>query len=210
MVYIFTFKNQPNAPDSLLPVLYQVSQEWRNKYQNNPSTLTRSLRVTVLLCLLTELVKRHRRLTEDGAEEALKAIKGAKWMTAERLWMYQVWSHAEAKLIKDEARGTMPMTEAAELLQTMLSLLAQPEILLRFAATRPLAQEMSGHQISFICELSLRHPAADQMYALMGKLVGHTMLHLVGLRIKSARGQISELATQIQERLYSRCCASVS
>ena len=131
MVYIFTFKNQPNAPDSLLPVLYQVSQEWRNKYQNNPSTLTRSLRVTVLLCLLTELVKRHRRLTEDGAEEALKVIQGAQWMTTERQWVYQVCSHAEAKLITDEARGTMPMSEAAELLQTMLSLLAQPEILLR-------------------------------------------------------------------------------
>ena len=37
MVYIFTFKNQPNAPDSLLPVLYKVSQEWREKYQTNPS-----------------------------------------------------------------------------------------------------------------------------------------------------------------------------
>ena len=54
----------------------------------------------------------------------------------------------------------------------MLGLHAQPEILLKFAATRPLAQEMSGHQISFICELSLRHPAADQMYAMMGKLGG--------------------------------------
>ena len=85
MVHIFTFKNQPNAPDSLLPVLYVAGMA--NKYQNNSSTLTRSLRVTVLLCLLTEL---------DGAEEALKEIQGAKWMTAERQWMYQVWSHAEA------------------------------------------------------------------------------------------------------------------
>ena len=70
--------------------------------------------------------------------------------------------------------------------------------LLKFAATRPLAQKMSGHQISFICELSLRHPAVDQMYAMMGKLVGNAMLHLVGLRIQSSRGRISELAAQIQ------------
>ena len=54
MVYIFTFKNQPNAPHSLLPTLYQVSLDWHNKYQADPSTLERSLRVTILLCLLTE------------------------------------------------------------------------------------------------------------------------------------------------------------
>ena len=207
MVYIFTFKNQPNAPDSLLPVLYQVSQEWREKYQTNPSSLDRSLRVTILLCLLTELLKRHRRLEDNGAEEALKAIKGAGWMSEDGKWVHQVWNHAEAKLVTDEARGTMTLAEGTEHIRTMLGLLAQPEILLKFAATRPLAQEMSGHQISFICELSLRHPAADQMYAMMGKLVGNAMLHLVGLRIQSSRGRISELAAQIQERLYSRCCA---
>ena len=207
MVYIFTFKNQPNAPDSLLPVLYQVSQEWREKYQTNPSSLDRSLRVTILLCLLTELLKRHRRLEATGAEEALKAIKGAGWMSEDGKWVHQMWNHAEAKLVTDEARGTMTLAEGTEHLRTMLRLLAQPEILLKFAATRPLAQEMSGHQISFICELSLRHPAADQMFAMMGKLVGNAMLHLVGLRIQSSRGRISELAAQIQERLYSRCCA---
>ena len=207
MVYIFTFKNQPNAPDSLLPVLYKVSQEWREKYQTNPSSLDRSLRVTILLCLLTELLQRHRRLEANGAEEALKAIKGAGWMSEDGKWVHQVWSHAEAKLITDEARGTMTLAEGTAHIRTMLELLAQPEILLKFAATRPLAQEMSGHQISFICELSLRHPAADQMYTMMGKLVGNAMLHLVGLRIQSSRGRISELAAQIQERLYSRCCA---
>ncbi|CAE7940580.1 unnamed protein product, partial [Symbiodinium necroappetens] len=152
MVYIFTFKNQPNAPDSLLPVLYKVSQEWREKYQTNPSSLDRSLRVTILLCLLTELLQRHRRLEDAGAEEALKAIKGAGWMSEDGKWVHQVWNHAEAKLVTDE--------------------------------------EMSGHQISFICELSLRHPAADQMYTMMGKLVGNAMLHLVGLRIQSSRGLV--------------------
>ena len=201
MVYIFTFKNQPNnAPDSLLPVLYKVSQEWREKYQTNPSSLDRSLRVTILLCLLTELLQRHRRLEDAGAEEVLKAIKGAGWMSEDGKWVHQVWSHAEAKLVTDEARGTMTLAEGTEHIRTMLQLLAQPEILLKFAATRPLAQEMSGHQISFICELSLRHPAADQMYTMMGKLVGNAMLHLVGLRIQSSRGRISELAAQIQER----------
>ena len=169
MVYIFTFKNQPNAPDSLLPVLYQVSQEWREKYQTNPSSLDRSLRVTILLCLLTELLKRHRRLEDTGAEEALKAIKGAGWMSEDGKWVHQMWNHAEAKLVTDEARGTMTLAEGTEHLRTMLRLLAQPEVLLKFAATRPLAQEMSGHQISFICELSLRHPAADQMFAMIGK-----------------------------------------
>ena len=200
MVYIFTF-------NSLLPVLYKVSQEWREKYQTNPSSLDRSLRVTILLSLLTQLLQRHRRLEANGAEEALKAIKGAGWMTEDGKWVHQVWNHAEAKLVTDEARGTMTLAEGTEHIRTMLGLLAQPEILLKFAATRPLAQEMSGHQISFICELSLRHPAADQMYAMMGKLVGNAMLHLVGLRIQSSRGRISELAAQIQERLYSRCCA---
>ena len=107
MVYIFTFKNQPNAPDSLLPVLYKVSQEWREKYQTNPSSLDRSLRVTILLCLLTELLQRHRRLEDAGAEEALKAIKGAGWMSEDGKWVHQVWNHAEAKLVTDEARGTM-------------------------------------------------------------------------------------------------------
>ncbi|CAE7940761.1 unnamed protein product, partial [Symbiodinium sp. KB8] len=144
--------------------------EWREKYQTNPSSLDRSLRVTILLCLLTELLQRHRRLEDASAEEALKAIKGAGWMSEDGKWVYQVWNHAEAKLVTDEARGTMTLAEGTEHIRTMLRLLAQPEILLKFAATRPLAQEMSGHQISFICELSLRHTAADQMYAMMGKL----------------------------------------
>ena len=140
MVYIFTFKNQPNAPDSLLP------QEWREKYQTNPSSLDRSLRVTILLCLLTELLQRHRRLEANGAEEALKAIKGAGWMSEDGKRVHQVWNHAEAKLVTHEARGTMTLAEGTEHIRTMLELLAQPEILLKFAATRPLAQEMSGHQ----------------------------------------------------------------
>ena len=207
MVYIFTFKNQPNAPDSLLPTLYQVSLDWRNKYQADPSKLERSLRVTILLCLLTELLQRVRRFAAEGAAEAVKAVQHAGWMTSDAKWVYQVWSHAENKLQTDETRGTMSIPEAIDLLQGMLSLLAQPEILLKFAATRPLAQEMSGHQISFICEVSLRHSAADQLYAQMGKLMGHAMLHLVGLRIRPSRGRISELATHIQEKLYNRYCA---
>eukprot|EP00439_Symbiodinium_sp_Y106_P033525 s8842_g4.t1 len=193
MVYIFTFKNQPNAPDSLLPVLYQVSQEWREKYQTNPSLLDRSLRVTILLCLLTELLKRHRRLEATGAEEALKAIKGAGWMSEDGKWVHQMWNHAEAKLVTDEARGTMTLAEGTEHLRTMLRLLAQPEILLKFAATRPLAQEMSGHQISFMCELSLRHPAADQMSAMTGKLVGNAMLHLAILMDSGSIKSIPEV-----------------
>ncbi|CAE7029975.1 unnamed protein product [Symbiodinium sp. CCMP2592] len=178
MVYIFTFKNQPGAPDALLLTLYQVSLEWRNKYQDNPSALNRSLRVTILLCLLTELMKRVRRLTNDAAGEALQVMKNAGWLTSETQWVYQVWSHSESKLQTDENRGTMSMMAAIELLQSMLNLLDQPEILLKFAATRPLAQEMSGHQISFICEVSLRHQAADKLYTQMGKLMGHAMLHL--------------------------------
>ncbi|CAE7203393.1 unnamed protein product [Symbiodinium sp. CCMP2592] len=182
MVYIFTFKNQPGAPDALLPTLYQVSLEWRNKYQDNPSALNRSLRVTILLCLLTELMKRVRRLTDDAAGEALQVMKNAGWLTSETQCVYQVWSHSESKLQTDETRGTMSMMAAIELLQSMLNLLDQPEILLKFAATRPLAQEMSGHQISFICEVSLRHQAADKLYTQMGKLMGHAMLHLSGER----------------------------
>ena len=144
---------------------------------------------------------------EEGAAEALKAIQAAGWMTSDAKWVYQIWSHTENKLQTDESRGTMSTQAAIELLQGMLNLLAQPEILLKFAATRPLAQEMSGHQISFICEVSLRHTAADQLYAQMGKLMGHAMLHLIGLRIRPSRGRISELATHIQDRLYNRCCA---
>ena len=95
MVYIFTFKNQPKAPGSLLPVLYKASQEWREKNQTNRCSWDRPLRV-ILLCLLRELLQRHRRLEDAGAVDALQELMdvGGQQMRASGVesWKKPSWS----------------------------------------------------------------------------------------------------------------------
>ena len=69
--------------------------------------------------------------------------------------------------------------------------------LLRFQANRPLAEELTGHQLTFTMELGLRNPGATKLYRAMLDIQGVAALQTVALRIHTPRMQQSKLAEQV-------------
>ena len=73
--------------------------------------------------------------------------------------------------------------------------------LFRFQAHRQLAEEMTGHQLTFQAEIGLRSPGALQLHNNLLRLANLSALQLIGLRVHVPRLQLSTLAQTLQDCL---------
>ena len=187
---LFTFMNKSNHQENILPALYRVSQAWRAKMdtETKPSL---SLRVTVLHCLMAELEARVQAVMAEP--QRIDTCKKQGWMTLGGLWTTPMWQpstenpsprrqvwHLSRQPPGDNQRGQGSFAPRGR----------------RFQANRPLAEEMTGHQITFT---ALRSPGPLQLYDSILKLAGVSALQLIALRLHRPRLQPSALAATLQE-----------
>ena len=99
--------------------------------------------------------------------------------------------------------GMVPKEEFHKDLESVRALLAQPYLILRFAATRPLSADMTGPTVKMLLELSLQDSRASQIMVMFRKWYALSAWLMVGARIRPARQKRSPLMKELQELAFS-------
>ncbi|CAE7298288.1 Pol [Symbiodinium natans] len=194
---LFTFQNKPGEKENILPVLSQVSQAWKEKMESSEKP-TMSLRVTVLQSICAELLDRSKKVMEQDKFKEVVMKQG--WISAEGNWNFLKWNSTTESLEVVTGHGIL-QAELEQLVQTISKSCVHQGALYRMQATRRLAAELTGHQLTFVAEVGLRQPGAHSLHQALLRLQGVAALQLLGLRIHQPRMQIFPLAESLGQCL---------
>jgi len=190
-----------SGPQGLLHPLWKVAQAWKAGKDKSPPTVTSSLRVALIKCMLVEWIARLDIMTKD--EETLKKMEARGWVkvqgAAEPMWNYQQWNAQSRRLELDSSRdpiGHSTVVKVATELQAMVK--SEAELLIhRFHSTRKLTETIAGDTLPFILSIALRGSKAQQTHDAFNLLAGNAALRLVGVRLRSERMNLQPLAQHI-------------
>ena len=188
-----TFTNKPLQPEAILPHLYQISAEWKKRMESSQKP-SMSLRVTIFQALILELKSRLQKIV--GSEENKAVLRRQGYLSPANDWLFLRWEPGTESL-KPVPDRSMSHNHLMEHLKVMEKEFLVEGNLLRFQANRPLAEELTGHQLTFTMELGLRNPGATKLYRTMLDIQGVAALQTVALRIHTPRMQQSKLAEQV-------------
>ena len=174
----------------------ETANEWKRRHQQDPKSVDKSLRQTVLLRLIQEL---RSRLQLAQSNPQLLQDKG--WLNEHKAWVYQQWNPDKQQL-KPQGKDAVPMDQLLKQVDEAAKLLKTPDILLKFQSTRPLTSQMTGPVITYLCELALRGEEANRLYTLFRMWAGLSGLLVVGLQVKGPRLQRSAMAQQLQKTVF--------
>ena len=175
-LHVFQLRSCLDRADSVLPLLYQTVQDWKQRYQLNPAGVNKTMRQTVLLRLIMELKKRASNMSER--REANEVLKSKGWMTDQGAWVHVRWN-AETQTQERVGDTTKAPQEFLAELNLAQELLQHPEVLTRFQATRPITASMQGQVTTSMCELAIRSEEATKLHRLFRSWVGLSALLLV-------------------------------
>ena len=136
---IMQFRNNPQAPDAVIPIL---AQEWKARFQQqNSKTVCIPMRQSLFLGVFKELLARLQKFQNTPA--AQEAAKTRGWVTSEGHWNSVTWN---PELQKHEVRDG-PTTSQETMIQQVQECIAwakEQHVLTRFSPTRPIAAEMTN------------------------------------------------------------------
>ena len=149
-----TFTNKPLQPEAILPHLYQISAEWKKRMESSQKP-SMSLRVTIFQALLLELKSRLQKIV--GSEENKAVLRRQGYLSPTNDWLFLRWEPGTESLkpVPDRSMSHSRLMEHLKVLEEESMVEGN---LLRFQANRPLAEELTGHQLTFTMELGLRNP----------------------------------------------------
>ena len=177
--------------------LYQVATLWKG--QQTQEGVRSSLRTTLMAALMSELNGRVRK-TKDLKEEELALFYKHSWLKESGSWAYQKWDTVKQEVTVDLSRAPVQQAAMEQTLQRLTALLATPEVLHRFHATRPMAKNYEAPSLPFCITLSGRGPLAQEAHDLLTLLSGNAApLRLVGARLRPEYNKRTPLAQALQE-----------
>ena len=144
---VMQFRNNPQAPDAVIPILYRVAQEWKARFQENPKTVEIAMRQSVFLSM--NLLARLQKLQSTPA--SLEAARARGWLTPEGHWTFLTWN---SKLQKHEIQGGQTISQEAMIqqVQECITWAKEEHDLTRFSPTRPIEAEMTVELVTYLCE----------------------------------------------------------
>ena len=97
-----------------------------------------------------------------------------------------------------------PMHDQAErAIQRIFELISMEGLLMKFHATRPMAQTYKSEVLPFVLMLSNRGAHTDELHSLFHTLCNNACLSLVGIRMRPDRMKRQPLAVRLSERASS-------
>ncbi|CAE7646437.1 Pol, partial [Symbiodinium sp. KB8] len=195
---LFTFQNRPGQVENLLPHLWRISQAWKERMDSDEvdQRPKMSLRVTVLQSVILEIRTRTQAILQKPECQAPLIKKG--WLREDHTWPYLQWDAAQQDLVPQPLQRHMSQADLEGLLAELQENVSSEGALFRFQAHRQLAEEMTGHQLTFQAEIGLRSPGALQLHNNLLRLANLSALQLIGLRVHVPRLQLSTLAQTLQ------------
>ena len=132
--------------------------------------------------------------------EAMKEAAQLGLMNTDHKWLYRKWDPEASKVIVDPNRPPLDPSSLDQILHTLMTTINKGGGIKRFEAMKPLADDMTGEQIPFLVETSVRD---DAFHASMWMLTDLAALELIGARMRGQRAQRSNQADQLQKLLQS-------
>jgi hypothetical protein len=185
--------------------LYQVATMWKG--QQTKEGVMSSLRTTLMAALMSELNGRVRK-TKEMKEEELALFYKHSWLKEGGSWAYQKWDTAQQEVTADLSRSPVQQAAMEQTLQRLTTLLATPEVLHRFHATRPMAKNYESPSLPFCITLSGRGQLAQEAHDLLTLLSGNAALRLVGARLRpeyNKRAPLAQALQEVAEPLFRSC-----
>jgi hypothetical protein len=119
-------------------------------------------------------------------------------MNEDYSWPYLSYDMAQQKELQDTTTPPLPYADALATVELLRTLLSQPDILMKFSPTRPLAASYSGEILPVAIIISSRGDQATKAWEAMNRLVNNGVTKLVGLRIRPERLRRCPPATEVQ------------
>ncbi|OLQ13651.1 Retrovirus-related Pol polyprotein from type-2 retrotransposable element R2DM [Symbiodinium microadriaticum] len=183
-----------STSEAIVSGVYHAAAGWKQAKENNPESLNKPLRATLVTCVFLELRTRVANLTPDQANK----LKELQWYEeSTTTWHYVKWNAEQKKLVKDEEKEGISTVDVLKVLDDILRAAPKPNAVARFHPTRPLAQEMSGETVTFLMQFGNHNDHAEKLCTCMDRLCGLSVTQLVGLGVKPDRLRRSTLANQI-------------
>ena len=188
-----------NVDSGVLQLFHSVSLKWNQQKQEKIASC--SLRVTLMACLLSSWAEK---LAKIQAEPDLqKTAQSMGWLKVEGSklsWSYLRWDASKGQAVPfgDSSLTNEEILQAVELLKKAF---LQPNVLLRFRSTRPLAATYTGSSVAFLLTVG-RSPQGHDARQLLDKLCGSGAAKLIGLELRQARMERQPLLRALGERIY--------
>ena len=201
---LMTFNIEEN-PAHITPALAGVAERWNHLRLNEPGKINRTLRHTLLIFVIDTLLKRL--ADKDSLQNAAKQgwlvspLAPQAEMAADAQWAYMMRKETKLQAAPELGAGKEQFIRDLEEVRTLL---VEPGLILRFAATRPLTAEMSGHSVTLLLELSLQDPRASQITQMTRKWYALGAWLMIGARLRPARIERSPLMKEAQELVFGQ------
>ncbi|CAE7947484.1 unnamed protein product, partial [Symbiodinium sp. KB8] len=187
---------------SILNHLFQVAKAYKQKLQENPmwSPDRKTPRTVLAIAVFRELADRLSKVL--NSEELLKKASDMGWRDPNTGWPFQRWNPTLKCLEKDPHRA--PLSD--QTIQQTLTALQQSldaDTVTRFACTRKLTETMQG-MATFLMDISVRSPAAQESWNSILSLQGNTVLQLIGLAYRRETLQCGPMVNQLKEMIRGR------
>ena len=185
-----------DSPNSLVKSIFSAADTWKKSREQDPKSVNKPLRATLLRCVFREL---RTRLTEMNEEQA-KRLQTLGWYDpATKEWAYLRWNASDKALEKDPNRSGVSTDAVLEALASIDTAAPQQHAVARFHPTRPLAAEMKGESLTFLVQFGQQNDHAEKLCTVMPLLCGLAVTQLIAMAIKPERLQRSNLANLVSE-----------
>ena len=175
----------------ILGSMFEVSKSWKARRESGSIRMDIPLRLVLLQVYLQELLHSVRVLCEESDTSRSLRDKGE--------FVRQIWNPQTEKL--ETTEGTIHPKDVMKMIAEMTVDIANPDVILRFHSSRPLAEEFRGGTLLFFLEVSVRSPAANRVYNALLQLVDMSLWSLLYSQLRKPGLKRSPLATEIQSVL---------
>ncbi|CAE7608009.1 unnamed protein product [Symbiodinium sp. CCMP2592] len=186
-------------PGGLPESLHQAAETWRT--DRDQGLARTSLRHHLWLHLWKEF---QRRLTPALLTAEIQSLMTKLGYLKDGHWAFLRWEANEetgGRLIPDTEKKSLNMQEVRESVDHIVRLSQDAELITRFCPTRPLAAELKGQSITFLCSIANRSAPSHQLHAALQTLCSNASCQVLGMAIKPERLARSPLANALARQL---------
>ena len=150
----FVLFSKIKGPQLLLKQLWDASQVYKQK--RDAGEMQNPLRIILLCFILTELLSRVKLLAakRESQEEAAK-LGFIRLAEGAIFWDYLKWDAVQEQEVKDADKEGLPQHQMIQALEHLIQHVHEDKVT-KFGSSRPISEEMTGHSVAFLLEVSGR------------------------------------------------------
>ncbi|CAE7030621.1 unnamed protein product [Symbiodinium sp. CCMP2592] len=133
--------------------------------------------------------------------EAWRADRDLARTSLRRTVGWEANAETGGRLVPDAEKQPLNMQEVRENVDHIVRLSQDADLITRFCPTRPLAAELRGPSITFLCSVANRSTPSDQLHAALQTLCANASCQVLGMAVKPERLARSPLANALARQL---------